>query len=203
MRGWAPREVRCGSRSRHPAARRRKVASVMPHLSIILGSSRRGRFADQVASWVASRGGTRSGVSFEVVDLRDHPLPFLDQPPPAYTGRNYPNAHSARLGKILDRADGFLILTPEYNHGYPAVLKNALDHAFVEWNRKPVAFVGWGNVGGARAIEQLRAVAVELEMAPVRRSVHILPSVMLPIMKGERDAATALPQLDPQLDLLV
>src|SRR4051812_44748071 len=174
----------------------------MPHLSIILGSSRRGRFADQVAAWVTSRVGTRTEVSFEVVDLRNHPLPFLDQPPPAYTGRNYPNAHSARLGRILDRADGFLILTPEYNHGYPAVLKNALDHAFVEWNRKPIAFVGWGNAGGARAIEQLRMVSVELEMAPVRRAVHILPDILIPLLRGEQEPATALAMLDPQLNLL-
>lgn len=175
----------------------------MPHLSIILGSSRRGRFADQVAAWVTSRVGTRSGVSFEVVDLREHPLPFLDQPPPAYTGRNYPNAHSARLGRILDRADGFLILTPEYNHGYPAVLKNALDHTFVEWNRKPVAFVGWGNVGGARAIEQLRLVAVELELAPLRHAVHILPDIVRALHQPGADPGHVFGSLDARLAMLL
>ncbi len=72
-----------------------------------------------------------------------------------------------RFGRVIDRADGYVILTAEYNHGYPAVLKNALDSTFVEWRRKPVAFVGWGNTGGARAVEQLRAVAVEFEMAPL------------------------------------
>ncbi|MBI3966262.1 MAG: NAD(P)H-dependent oxidoreductase [Chloroflexi bacterium] len=84
----------------------------------------------------------------------------------------------ARWGRVVDAADGYVIVTPEYNHGYPAALKNALDHTFVEWHRKPVAFVGYGGVGGARAIEQLRQVVVELEMAPLRHAVHILPEVM-------------------------
>ena len=78
-----------------------------------------------------------------------------------------------------------MLVTAEYNHGYTAVLKNALDHTFVERNRKPVAFVGYGNVGGARAIEQLRLVAVELEMAPLRHAVHILPDVMIPARRAE------------------
>jgi NAD(P)H-dependent FMN reductase len=91
----------------------------------------------------------------------------------------------ARWGRTIDAADGYVIVTPEYNHGYPAALKNALDHSFVEWHRKPVAFVGYGSVGGARAIEQLRQVAVELEMAPLRHAVHILPDVM----RAAREAA--------------
>lgn len=90
----------------------------------------------------------------------------------------------ARLGRTIDRADGYVILTAEYNHGYPAVLKNAMDHTFVEWQHKPVTFVGWGNVGGARAIEQLREVAVEFEMAPLRHAVHILPDLMVPAMRA-------------------
>ncbi len=76
------------------------------------------------------------------------------------------------------------MLTAEYNHGYPAVLKNAMDWTFVEWRRKPINFVGWGNVGGARAIEQLRTVAVEYEMAPLRHAVHILPAVMIASRQG-------------------
>jgi NAD(P)H-dependent FMN reductase len=175
----------------------------MPHLSIILGSSRQGRFADQVATWVTSRVDERADVTSEVVDLRDHPLPVFDQAPPAYTGRSYPNAPSERLGRVLDRADGFLILTPEYNHGYPAVLKNAIDHTFVEWNRKPVAFVGWGNVGGARAIEQLRLVAVELELAPLRHAVHILPELMRALHQAETDPQEVFGALDGRLTLLL
>jgi NAD(P)H-dependent FMN reductase len=148
------------------------------HIDVVLGSTRDGRFGEKVAAWVMDRVARRHDAVFELIDLRDYPLPFFDQAPPAYTRRDYPNEHSAGLGRRLDRADGFLILTPEYNHGYPAVLKNAMDHTFPEWNRKPVAFAGWGNVGGARAVEQLRLVAVEFEMAPLRHAVHILPDVM-------------------------
>ena len=86
-----------------------------------------------------------------MIDLRDHPLPFFDAAQSAYTGRNYPTADVAAFGRRIDQADGFVILTAEYNHGYTAVLKNAMDHKFVLWRRKPVAFVGWGNVGGARS----------------------------------------------------
>jgi NAD(P)H-dependent FMN reductase len=150
----------------------------MRHIQVVLGSTRDGRFGEKVATWVMDRVARRDDAVFELIDLREYPLPTCDQAPPARTGRDYRNQHSIRLGHTLDRADGFLILTPEYNHGYPAVLKNAMDHTFVEWNRKPVAFVGWGNVGGARAIEQLRLVAVEFEMAPLRHAVHVLPDVM-------------------------
>ena len=84
-----------------------------------------------------------------------------------------------------------MILTAEYNHGYPAVLKNALDSTFVEWRRKPVAYVGWGNTGGARAIEQLRAVAVEFEMAPLRHAVHVLPDVFMALRQAPDPADLA------------
>jgi NAD(P)H-dependent FMN reductase len=150
----------------------------MTTIQVVLGTTREGRFSARVGAWVQQYLVGRGGSTIEVVDLRDHPLPFFDAAPPAYTLRNYPSEQVARLGRTLDRADGYVMLTGEYNHGYPAVLKNALDHTFVEWRRKPVAFVGWGNVGGARAIEQLREVAVELEMAPLRHAVHILPDVM-------------------------
>ena len=96
-----------------------------------------------------------------------------------------------------------MLLTPEYNHGYPAALKNAMDHTFVEWRRKPVAFVGWGNVGGARAIEQLRLVAVEFEMAPLRHAVHILPDLLVAARKApEASVASIFSPLEPKLDKL-
>ena len=96
----------------------------------------------------------------------------------------------SRFGAAVARADGFVILTGEYNHGYPAVLKNAMDSTFVEWRRKPISFVGWGNVGGARAIEQLRQVAVEFEMAPLRWAVHILPDILISLRQAD-DLTTA------------
>ena len=106
----------------------------------------------------------------------------------------------ARLGERLDRADGYVIATAEYNHGYPAVLKNAMDWTFVEWRRKPISFVGWDNVGGARAIEQLRQVAVEFEM-PLPHAVHILPAVLVRLRQSDEPAAV-LDELRPRLDLL-
>jgi NAD(P)H-dependent FMN reductase len=172
-------------------------------IQVVTGTTREGRFSEKVAHWVAEHLRTHGDLQVERVDLRDHPLPFFDGNPPAKTLREYPNDDVARLGRTLDRADGFVVLTAEYNHGYPAVLKNAMDWTFVEWRRKPVAFVGWGNVGGARAIEQLREVAVEFELAPLRHAVHILPDIMIRARQvaDDRDTAAFEP-LQPKLKLL-
>lgn len=159
----------------------------MAKIQVIMGTTRTGRFGERVAPWVLQRLRDH-GFDVELIDLRDYPLPFFDQKPPSVTQRDYPTKEVARLGRKLDEADGFVILTGEYNHGYPAVLKNAIDHTFVEWRRKPVAFVGWGGVGGARVIEQLRLVAVELEMAPLRHAVHILPEVIRPALQSKDPA---------------
>jgi NAD(P)H-dependent FMN reductase len=155
-----------------------------PRIQVILGSTREGRFGEKPAAWVMDRLGAREDLDAELVDLRDYPMPFYEQSrPPAYGHREYP-PEVDRWAKKLDRADGYLVITAEYNHGYPAVLKNALDQVFPELNRKPIAFVGYGNSGGARAIEQLRLVAVELELAPLRHAVHILPALMVPAMQA-------------------
>ena len=175
----------------------------MTHILAITGTTRRGRCSEKVAAWVVEQLVARDDFSVELVDLRDYPLPFFDEAPPARTRRDYPTDEIARLGRRIDQADGFVILTAEYNHGYPAVLKNALDHTFVEWQRKPVTFVGWGNVGGARAIEQLREVAVEFEMAPLRHAVHILPDLMVPAMRSPDPFDTAVfAPLEPKLKTL-
>jgi len=176
----------------------------MTTISLIVGTTREGRFSDHVARWVTSWLAANSDLDIDVLDLRDHPLPFFDGPPPAYTGRDYPDPAVEALGRRIDQADGYIVLAGEYNHGYPAVLKNAMDHTFVEWRRKPISFIGWGNVGGARAIEQLRQVAVEFEMAPLRHAVHILPD----IMRAHRDQADAtdtevFESLGPKLSQLV
>jgi NAD(P)H-dependent FMN reductase len=169
---------------------------------VITGTTREGRFSEKVAAWVVDRLVAHGGLDVELVDLREHPLPFFDAAAPAKTPREYPRDDVARLGQTLDRADAFVVLTGEYNHGYPAVLKNAMDWTFVEWRRKPINFVGWGNVGGARAIEQLREVAVEFEMAPLRHAVHILPDVMLPVMRAEAFDPSLFAPLAPKLNLL-
>ena len=136
----------------------------------------------------------------EVVDLRDHPLPIFDGESTAKTPRQYPKAAVARLGERLDRADGCVIATAEYNHGHSAVLKNAMDWTFVEWRRKPISFVGWGNVG-APAPSQLRLVAVEFRDGaatacgpPPARRPGTAPAVRRP--------RRVLDERRPRLDLL-
>jgi NAD(P)H-dependent FMN reductase len=174
-----------------------------PLIELVVGTNRPARLADKPLAWLLDRLERRDDLELEVVDLRDHPLPFFEGPvSPIRAQREYPSEEVARLGRIFDRASGYLVLTAEYNHGYPAVLKNALDHFYVEFNRKPVAFVGYGNVGGARAIEQLREVAVELEMAPLRHAVHILPDLLIEALKAEEFSPELFAPLDDRLDLL-
>lgn len=143
-----------------------------PRIGIIIGSTREGRFGDKPAAWIHTLASQRSDLQFELIDLRSHPLPFFDEALPLTWAPAKNSAAQAWATKIAS-LDGFIIVTPEYNHGPSAVLKNALDYAYAEFNRKPVAFVGYGGVGAARAIEQLRLNAVELQMAPIRNAVHI------------------------------
>lgn len=177
------------------------MAPAPPHIQVILASTRPGRFGEKPAAWLMDRLSKRTDLVAELVDLRDHPLPIFDQPtPPARTLRDYPNETIARWGRTVDAADGFIVITPEYNHGYPASLKNALDYIFPELNRKPITFVGYGNVGGARAIEQLRLVAVEFEMAPLRHAIHILPDLLLPARSADPFTPDLFAPLDQRLD---
>jgi NAD(P)H-dependent FMN reductase len=172
-------------------------------IQTITATTREGRFSERVSAWVNEHLGKRDDFDVESVDLRDHTLPFFDGMAPARTGRDYPRDDVRRFGEIIDRADGFVVLTGEYNHGYPAVLKNAMDWTFVEWRRKPISFVGWGQVGGARAIEQLRQVAVEYEMAPLRHAVHVLPDIMIAARQPDApEAAELFAPLDTRLDVL-
>ncbi len=175
-----------------------------PLIQAVVGTTRPDRFSERPVAWLVDRLERRADIELEVIDLRDHPLRLFEEKlPPARSLRNYSNENVARLGRLVDRADGYIIVTGEYNHGYPAALKNALDYLFPEFNRKPVAFVGYGNVGGARAIEQLRQVVVELEMAPLRHAVHILPQVMIEAMSADKFSPELLASLDERLDLLI
>jgi NAD(P)H-dependent FMN reductase len=142
--------------------------------ALIIGSTRPNRFAEVPARWVAEAAAERSDFTLEVVDLRDWPLPFFDQPSsPARDNPGYSNPVVERWRERVREFDGFIATAAEYNHGPTAVLKNAFDTVYTEWNKKPIGFVGYGGVGGARAVEQLRLLAVELQMAPVMRAVHI------------------------------
>jgi len=174
------------------------------NLQIIIGSTRPGRFADKPVAWLVDRLSGRDGFELDVVDLRDHPLPLFDSPmSPARTLRDYPNEAVASLGRRLDSADGYITVTSEYNHGYPASLKNAMDYVFPEFNKKPMTFVGYGNAGGARAIEQLRLVSVEFEMAPLRRAVHIFPDVMRPAVTSKEFTPALFESLDARLEMMI
>jgi NAD(P)H-dependent FMN reductase len=145
----------------------------VPHVHVILGSTRDGRLGEPVARWFHAIAAERTDLTAELVDLRDWDLPFLSTPvPPAMAPPTDPLTR--RWGDKVAEADGYVIVTPEYNHGYPAALKNALDHVFTPWHRKPASFVSYGGPGGGlRAVEQLRQVVVELEMVPLRHQVSI------------------------------
>jgi NAD(P)H-dependent FMN reductase len=159
-----------------------------PHIGIVVGSTREGRFSERAAAWFHTIAARRTDLSVEIVDLRDYPMPFFNEPAsPAWMPPKDPAA--VRWAAKLAELDGFVFVTPEYNHGYSAALKNALDYAFQQFNRKPAAFVGYGGVGAARAIEQLRMVAVELQMAPVPKAVNIGMTEFLGIWQQGKDFA--------------
>jgi NAD(P)H-dependent FMN reductase len=168
-------------------------------IKVIIGSTREGRFSEKPARWIFEEVKKRSGVEAELLDLRDYPMPFFNDPiSPSMKKGNYSNEVVAAWAKKIAEADAYIIVTPEYNHGYPAVLKNAMDFVYYEWNRKPVGFVSYGSVGGARSVEQLRQVSIELQMAPIRNAVHI-PWQLMAIV-NEKGAAAGLELFEPLRD---
>jgi NAD(P)H-dependent FMN reductase len=144
----------------------------MPRIGIILGSTRPGRNGEQVAQWVLDAASARTDDEYELVDLLDYPLPHLDEPIPPSLGQ-YQNDHTKQWAEKIASLDGFVMVTPEYNHSTSGVLKNAIDYLFAEWANKAVGFVSYGGVGGARATEHLRLIAGELQMADVRQQVAL------------------------------
>ncbi len=140
----------------------------------ILGSTREGRFGETVAGWFNGIAEAREDFQNIPVDLRDINLPFLGTP-----GVQSEDTDIERWREMVSQADGYVLITPEYNHSFTAVLKNAIDHLNKEWNNKPVAIVSYGGgAGGSRAAEQLRLVAIELQMAPIREGIHIVMARM-------------------------
>jgi NAD(P)H-dependent FMN reductase len=159
----------------------------MLKVGIIVGSTRPNRFADVPLKWLLEGAQARTDLTVDVLDLRDYPLPLYDEPvPQAYTGGSYAQPAAEAWRKVIGGFDAFIATVAEYNHGPTAVLKNAFDSAQLEWQRKPVAFVGYGGVGAARAIEVLRGVAVELQMAPIRQEVNIAMEPFLGVMTQGR-----------------
>ena len=147
----------------------------MLNVKVILGSTRTGRFSEKLLPWVTAELDTTDGVTHEVLDLKEWDIPFYNEPisPAVVKDGAYQNDVVREFAVKIAEADAFLVIAPEYNHGYSAILKNALDSVYSEWNKKVIGFVSYGSVGGGRVVEQLRAVAVELQMAPIRNAVHI------------------------------
>ena len=155
-------------------------------VKVIIGSTRQNRFSEKPAAWIFEEAKKLEGVEIELLDLRDYEMPFFDSPmSPSMAGGKYSNEIVKKWAGKINEADAFIVVSPEYNHGYPAVLKNAMDVIYPEWNRKPVGFVSYGGAMGARVIEQLRQVAVELQMTPIRSAVHIPVDIFMAAMMGK------------------
>lgn len=135
-------------------------------IAIVIASPRPGRKGEPVAQWVLEQAGGRSDATFELIDLVEADLPALDESIPPAAGR-YTQPHTNRWAQTVARFDGYVFVTPEYNHGYPGSLKNALDRVYAEWNNKAAGFVAYGLDGGVRAVEQLRQIMATLKIADV------------------------------------
>lgn len=144
----------------------------MLKIGIIVGSTRPGRNAVQVADWVYSIASQRKDAEFEIVDIYAYNLPLLDEPIPPLYGQ-YSKEHTKKWAEKIKSLDGFIFVTPEYNHGLTGALKNALDYLFTEWNNKAAGFVSYGSAGGVRAVEHLRHIMGELMVADVRTQVAL------------------------------
>lgn len=179
--------------------------SARPKIGIILSTTRQNRFADQPANWLFEIAKKRDDAEFEIVDLRDYPMPFFDEPmSPAYAPPANPDAK--RWAAKMAELDGYLFITAEYNHSVTGALKNALDYAYREYNKKPASFLGYGASGGSRAIEHLRGILAELQVASLKFNVHLGMTEMLGILREGKTIAD-FPYLDervpPMLDELV
>ncbi|WP_410814142.1 NADPH-dependent FMN reductase [Micromonospora sp. 067-2] len=144
----------------------------MIRIAIIIGSTRPGRVAPLVADWVRKIAADRVDASFDIVDLADHPLPHFDEPTPPIFDR-YEQPHTQAWAATVAAYDGYIFVTPEYNHSTTGVLKNSIDYLYAEWNDKVAGFVSYGVDGGSRATEHLRLIAGELKLADVRSQVTL------------------------------
>jgi NAD(P)H-dependent FMN reductase len=157
-----------------------------PKIAIIISTTRATRFGDKPAKWIHGIAAARGDMEVELVDLRDYPMPFFDEVASNLWAPSK-NEVAQRWQKKVAGFDGYIFVTAEYNRGVPAVLKNALDYAYPEWNRKAAAYVGYGSVGAARSIEHLRLISVELQMAPTRTGVHIQGADFMAVWQQGKD----------------
>jgi len=145
----------------------------MIRIAVVIGSTRPGRRSESVARWVEKTAAQRNDAAFEIVDLADHGLPLLDEPDPALLSQDYAQAHTRRWAETIASYDGYVFVTPEYNHSTTGALKNAIDYLYVEWCNKAAGFVGIGTHGAMRAVEHLRLVLGEVQVASVRAQVAL------------------------------
>ncbi|MDT4936596.1 MAG: hypothetical protein QOG80_267 [Pseudonocardiales bacterium] len=174
----------------------------MTKIGIILGSTRPGRNGEQVARWVLDIASKRDDAEFELVDLADYPLPHLDEALPPSLGQ-YQNAHTKEWAAKIAEFDGFVFVTPEYNHSTSGVLKNAIDYLYGEWNNKAAGIVSYGAVGGARAAEHLRLILGELQIADVRQQVALSLITEFENFSVLKPGEYQLPALNTLLDQVV
>jgi NAD(P)H-dependent FMN reductase len=151
---------------------REDTMTVKPRIALIVGSTRPTRFADKPAQWMLKQAQARDDFEVELVDLRDHPLPFFDEMA-SNMWMPSKNPEALRWQQTVGRFDGYIFVVAEYNRSITGVLKNALDQAYNEWNRKPFTAIGYGGTGAARAIEHLRLIGIELQMVSTHAAVHI------------------------------
>lgn len=173
----------------------------MLKVGIILGSTRPNRNGEAVARWVEQQVKDRKDASYELVDIKDFNLPLLDEPIPPSQGK-YSQPHTKRWAERIAPFDAFIFVTPEYNHGTSGALKNAIDFLYAEWNNKAAGFVSYGSASGARAVENLRLIMAELQIADVRAQVMFSLatdfknySEFTPDPRHEKDLDTLLQQL--------
>ena len=184
------------------------IVSSKPKIAVIVGSTRPSRLADTPAQWILKQVQARGDMDAELVDLRDHPMPFFDERA-SNLWMPSANPEAIRWQQTVGRFDGYIFVVAEYNHSITGVLKNALDQAYKEWNRKPFTAIGYGGVGAARAIEHLRLIGVELQMVPTHAAVHIGGADFMAIhpMFGKKTIedieANLLPSAKTALDELV
>lgn len=144
----------------------------MDKIGIIVGSTRPGRKALAVAEWVLGIASKRGDANYEIIDIADYGLPLLDEAMPPSRGQ-YALEHTKRWAAKIAELDGFVFVTPEYNHSTSGALKNAIDFIYAEWNNKAAGFVGYGSMGGSRAIEHLRGIMAECQVATVRNQTML------------------------------
>ena len=144
----------------------------MLKIGIIIGSTRPGRVGESVAKWVHQHATQRKDAEFELVDIVEFDLPLLDEPVPPSMGK-YSKDHTKRWAAKIQTFDAFIFVTPEYNHATSGALKNAIDFLYREWNNKAAGFVGYGSAGGVRAVENLRLIMAEVQIATVRAQVSL------------------------------